>query len=893
MIRCVSIFLSVLILCLNLLLAQCGSSGAGDERLGRLPASWIKYLTVGTITATLDVYRENGERELSMDLSIDSESGAVRAEPFKLGLGNHYRFIIIFHYAVSAEASIPYAYADFEHLVDEFGEEITFTENDIRYGQNIDDPTIATDISEGILPDLDLDRDGWTNWEELRDKVNPLSSSSVPIIPTVEVIGAQDGSSSSATITIIAKDNAHVEKLRLVDPVCGVTVVSDTQQTNVDGSVTRTLIVRLDLLSVSKSSRPLQAVAEDGVTPAQDDNEVLQFSLSGSASQPYFAFTEPEENAEVEGPTVFRGVACSRREIDVASIKFLNPEISSVHWNGQRNELSGDFVVESDPADTEALPDGVNLLQVEVKDSSNKVGQGARNYLITNDTQIKVVDPVGRRWVFGNEQIAVAVKDVPDSNIVIAETEGDFNLKSSTAGGLVGVLDVSNLEDGSVIPIKFKAVRGDGSEVARMVEFTVRNKPQIEVFPKASKVFSSWSTELQYKVVNANQEQVHLFDGQKEVPASEKNCGPDNIADGITVCTGVFPAKITQNKSFKLTAERLPTTGEECENCANEKSTAVTAIGGLAEDLPEINVAIDGDDESVSPSRVRLQSESPVKHYRYFVQKTATDEVVFQDDLTSGQGIPVTGLEPRTDYREIMQFLSGPGGNVDGEIYKDVTTGDIGLVGWWRFKDDYLAVDCPGETTTYSVCDYSGRGNHGDPSGGLTRIMPGAESLDGALSFDGESGAVVVPGDSSLNIASSAELSISCLINPKYREDDTSIITIDNPGSGPYTIEQTGSDEILFGIYSGGSWKYAFSSFDSRIGTAFRATGIYGSGLLKLYFDDQLQSQNPISGSIVNHSQPVKIGWSPFHGSYFLGVIDECMIFDRAISEEEIIQMVN
>ncbi|HEX5033006.1 MAG TPA: hypothetical protein VFW62_00880, partial [bacterium] len=61
MIRHVSILSSVLFLCLNLLLAQCGSSDAGNERLGRLPASWVKYLTVGTITATLDVYRENGE----------------------------------------------------------------------------------------------------------------------------------------------------------------------------------------------------------------------------------------------------------------------------------------------------------------------------------------------------------------------------------------------------------------------------------------------------------------------------------------------------------------------------------------------------------------------------------------------------------------------------------------------------------------------------------------------------------------------------------------------------------------------------------------------------------------------------------------------------------------
>lgn len=889
--RRASFFPLLLLISFVFLLSQCGSSNSSNARLGNLPKAWAKYLAVGTITASLDIYREDGEKELSLELGIDSESGTISAPPFKLGLGSSYRFIIVFHYAVSNQESIPYAYADFTRLIDEFGEEVSFTENDIRYGVNNEDPTIATDLSRGIVPDLDLDRDGWTNWEELRDKVNPQSSSSVPIIPTVEVRGLQDGTSSTSTITIIARDNAHVEKLRLVDPICGVTVISDTQQTNVDGSVTRTMVLRLDLLSVSKSSRPLQAVADDGVTPSQDDNEVLQFSLSGSASQPYFAFTEPEEGAEIEGPTVFRGVACSRSEIDIASIKFLNSELSGVHWNGQRNDLSGDFMVESGAAETAALPDGNNLLSVEVRDSSNKVGQGGRNFIVTNDSQIKVINPVGRRWVFGNEQIAVSVRDIPDSNIVIAETAGDFNLKSSTAGGMVGVLNVSNLEEGTIVPIKFKAVRGDGSEVARTVEFTVRNKPQIEVFPKASKVFTGWSTELAVRVVNAPQNNIQVLDGLNSLNPSEMECGMDNIADRITVCTGVYPVKVPQNKSFRLTAQREPTPDEECLSCANEKLTAVATVGGLAEDLPTINVAINGDDEPTSPSRIRLQSESPAKHYRYLVKNSVTGEVVLESEIASGDTVVANGLDPRTDYREVMQFLSGPGGNVDAEMFKDVTTGDLGLVGWWRFKDDILAVDCPGENGPYTVCDYSGEGNHGDPSGGLSWIMPNSEYLDGAVRFDGQSGAIFIPHDSSLNIGVGG-LTVSCLITPQHSATHLEIVSKDHPGAGPYNLGQTSADEIYFSVYSTisgtGTWKAAIGEMGTWLNSHFRATGVFEAGSIKVYFNEQLQAQTPISGSLANYSQPLKIGLSEYFNSYFNGIIDDCMIYDRPLHGNEL-----
>ncbi|MCE9626204.1 MAG: hypothetical protein K8R69_12265 [Deltaproteobacteria bacterium] len=651
---------------------------------------------------------------------LDQEQGTITSPQFKLPIGDTYRFVIIFSYGFAGGEAVPYAFADFNWLVDEFSEAVSFSENDIRYQYDAQDPSISASLSEGKIPNLDLDNDGWSNWEELRDKVSPRDANSVPIVPSVEVHGQQDGNSSSATIVVTARDNAHVEDLRLVDPLCGVTVISDTLANNVDGSVTRTLTLRLDLLSVSKNPRSLQGLADDGVTPAQNVNQTLNFTISGNASQPYFVFTEPEENAEIEGETVFHGIACSRDEINIPSAKFLNQEVNSAGWTGQKNIQTGDYELQSDLVNTVLLPDGPNSFKVEVSDANNKVGQGARTYRVVNDNEIKIVSPVGRRWVFGNEQIAATVKNLSDSNLVVIEGDSSFSLTSSTAGGAVGRLGVGNLPEGTVVPLTFRAVRSDGSEITRKVDFTVRNKPQIVLFqPEASKPFRNWSTNLNYRVLNVDPNQLSIG-GQPTAEAGQRQCSEDTAAKGITVCSGTFPIKVTGNQTYTLNSFRGVTSGETCANCSASQDYTMTPAGNLPNDIPEINAAIAVDDEPESPERIAFPSESPAKAYRLTIRDIRHDTEIFSTEANSGQIVTLTGLEARTDYHASIQVMDGPGGNLEQEMFKDFTTGDLGLVGWWRFKDVVLGKDS------------SGKNNHGTAVG-ATKYQSGEES---ALAFN-------------------------------------------------------------------------------------------------------------------------------------------------------------
>ncbi|MFO1463697.1 MAG: hypothetical protein U1F66_07955 [bacterium] len=885
-------------LILNLLfglgLVGCGSgSSVGDHSLGAVPESWGKYLAAGSISATLDVYNSQGKSALHQDLSVDLAAGTVTAPQFKLPIGDTYRFVIIFNYSLTPTEAIPYAYADFSWLVDEYSEAVSFSENDIRYSYDEQDPLVSASLSEGKIPNLDLDSDGWSNWEELRDKVNPKDPQSVPILPSVEVRGVQDGASNTATITVTARDNAHVETLKLVDPVCGVTVISDTLANNVDGSVTRTLVLRLDLLSVSKNPRTLQALADDGVTPAQNATATLNFQWSGGASQPYFVFVEPEENGELEGPAVFRGVACSRQDISVHDIRFLNSELQGTHWSGSQNPSTGDYEVVSDAVDTSLLPDGLINLKVEVEDAAGKLGQGNRSFRIVNDSQLRIVEPAGRRWVFGQERIAVSVKNQTNTNLVLISGP-NFQLESSSPVGAFGYLKVDNLQEGTVLPLTFKAVRSDGSEILRKVDFTVRNKPQLQVQPAAPSVFRNWSTNLVYRVTNVDPAQLFVA-GMSTGAKGARQCAEDPVAIGITVCSGQFPVKITQGSAFNVTAARTPTVGETCLNCSTTQDVAVGVLSPLPNDIPEINAKIAGDDDTDeaggTPEKVRVPIETPAKQYRLRMKNLRTGSLDFEGEGASGATFTLNGLQARTDYLATLEVLSGPGGNTLSEMFKEVTTGDLGLVGWWRFKDDPNAVDCPGETSSKTLCDFSGKGNHGDPTNPLQWIIGDSLLKDGAIDLNG-SQAVVISHNPSLEI--SDELTMSCLIDPStgLPVRDMGILVKDNPQPGPFSLVEDSDGLIGGGVYtfeSGiGSWKESFVNISSFFGEPFRISIIYDGFQLRLYIGNQLMGSKTVMGVINNFPQTLWIGFNPYTNGYFDGILYDCIIFDRSLNDGEL-----
>ncbi|MBI2335205.1 MAG: hypothetical protein HYU97_00365, partial [Deltaproteobacteria bacterium] len=285
-----------------------------------IPSRWSQDLSAQAtpwLAAQLRVYELPTQTKVhDTTMQVDEITGTVKAKSFKLPGGKTYKFIIEFQYLTPGQP-IAFAYAEVEKEIgDGNPETVSFTSSDIRYEVDKQDPNISASISQGILPDLDPDNDGWSTYQELKDKVSPTDKTSVPQPPTLK-ISTDPQQGPDLIITLDGEDNAHVEDMKLTDPICGVTKLSEVTG-SANGKVTKQIIYRLDLLSVNKdlTTRLLQGTISDGVTTIQSTGVDKQFDKpSGNENRPAFVFTEPEENAELEGTIQLKGIACGREEI--------------------------------------------------------------------------------------------------------------------------------------------------------------------------------------------------------------------------------------------------------------------------------------------------------------------------------------------------------------------------------------------------------------------------------------------------------------------------------------------------------------------------------------------------------------------------------------------------
>lgn len=264
---------------------------------------------------------------------------------------------------------------------------------------------------------------------------------------------------------------------------------------------------------------------------------------------------------------------------------------------------------------------------------------------------------------------------------------------------------------------------------------------------------------------------------------------------------------------------------------------------------------------------------------------TTTDFVIGPETF-SMSGIT---LLPSKVYKWKVEADDGQGGLTSSPV-RTLNT-DNSVVAWWRFDENPAGPLCVGGAAGETVCDYSGNSNHGIPSGGPAFLPPPNPSLlNGGLDFDGANDKIEVSNDTSLNLG--AAMSISCRIKPQATAVIKEILTKDTPVVGPYTIEQN-STEIGFGINKSGSWYGAGGSIAGLIGTYFRFVGAYDGTNVRLYFNSILQETVVSAGTVSNNSNILKIGFSPFHNTYYDGEIDECFILNKNASLVEVQNLVN
>ncbi len=200
---------------------------------------------------------------------------------------------------------------------------------------------------------------------------------------------------------------------------------------------------------------------------------------------------------------------------------------------------------------------------------------------------------------------------------------------------------------------------------------------------------------------------------------------------------------------------------------------------------------------------------------------------------------------------------------------------DANLVAHW-------ALDEGGGTIAY---DSAGDNNGilvGDPAWTIGQV-------GGALEFDGDGDFVEVPHDNNLNLVSAGTVAAWVNLNDSYRQ----AIATKQPGTGSgnyYLMTGTGRS-MLFGI-TNGTWSekiQAITSGDAITNEWTFYVGTFDGNSVNLYENSVLVNSLPNTIIPVTTTAPLYIGrWGNNADWDCGGSIDEVMIFNRALSAEEV-----
>lgn len=162
----------------------------------------------------------------------------------------------------------------------------------------------------------------------------------------------------------------------------------------------------------------------------------------------------------------------------------------------------------------------------------------------------------------------------------------------------------------------------------------------------------------------------------------------------------------------------------------------------------------------------------------------------------------------------------------------------------------------------------------------------------GTLHFDGNNDMVTVPASASLNITNT--ITIESWVYPT----DSTRQTQDVMGKSSYDINtgyifprtDDGWNSFSFYLHINGVWKKLTAPFPtSALNKWNHLSATYDGFFMRIYLGGALQASQQVSGTITANNNGLMIGQQPGFSEYFSGQLDEARIWNRALSQCEII----
>ena len=204
-----------------------------------------------------------------------------------------------------------------------------------------------------------------------------------------------------------------------------------------------------------------------------------------------------------------------------------------------------------------------------------------------------------------------------------------------------------------------------------------------------------------------------------------------------------------------------------------------------------------------------------------------------------------------------------------------------GLVGYWSFDEETVSKD--------KVEDLSDNGNDGVINGN-PEVVEG--KFGQALNFIAGENYVEIPHSETLDRTD--QITLAAWINPGRTTPWQSPL---GKGGGKFNwcysfyIEPDATMTFELGIIRQGDTPNAIGvgNHSVEVGTWYHAAGTYDGKTIKFYVDGNLEATTDVEGTIYSLETPLKIGrrFEPTQGIY-AGMVDEVMIFSKALTDAEI-----
>jgi hypothetical protein len=254
----------------------------------------------------------------------------------------------------------------------------------------------------------------------------------------------------------------------------------------------------------------------------------------------------------------------------------------------------------------------------------------------------------------------------------------------------------------------------------------------------------------------------------------------------------------------------------------------------------------------------------------------------------------VRGLRNGTTYYFVLQSVAGS--RTSG--FSQEVSGTIGTRGRMASADSAgvaggglgpVAAYGFDETSGPSAQDASGNANHGTLAN-VTRSTAGR--FGSALSFNGRDSVVTVPSAASLNL--SAGMTLAAWVYPDSQQQRfQSIITKERPGGLTYALHAsspTGKVSSTLSLGSGYRTQHGGSPLPARTWSHLTAT--YDGSNQRLYVNGVQVASRAFTGTLPAADGPLRIGNNQaMRGRAFAGMIDEVRIYDRALSQGDIVSL--